>query len=75
MTRASAATWGATCQARRSTICAQLVDAATTAGEITTDMDALVLMLGLGNLCIGADSPYDNVRPVLGLVIAGLRAR
>jgi len=34
-------------------------------------MDALVLMLGLGSLCIGADSPYDNVRLMLGLVIAG----
>jgi|SRR5450432_366840 hypothetical protein len=32
----------------QSLVCAQLLDAATTAGEITTDMDALVLMLGFG---------------------------
>lgn len=54
-------------------VCAQLLDAAATAGEILPDMDALVLMRGIGNLCIGADSPSYDARRMVGLVIAGLR--
>ncbi|MEU4680387.1 TetR/AcrR family transcriptional regulator [Micromonospora sp. NPDC023737] len=54
-------------------VCAQLLDAAATAGEITPDMDALVLMRGIGNLCIGADSPSYDARRMVGLVVAGLR--
>jgi AcrR family transcriptional regulator len=55
-------------------VCAQLLDAAATAGEIRPDMDALELMRGVGNLCIGADnnSGYD-ARRMVELVIAGLR--
>ncbi|GAA3786613.1 TetR/AcrR family transcriptional regulator [Sphaerisporangium flaviroseum] len=56
-------------------VCAQLLDAAATAGEIIPDMDALVLMHGIGNLCIGADSPSYDARLMVGLVIAGLRLR
>ncbi|SIR30291.1 TetR/AcrR family transcriptional regulator [Micromonospora avicenniae] len=54
-------------------VCAQLLDAAATAGEILPDMDALVLMRGIGNLCIGADSPSYDARRMVGLVVAGLR--
>jgi AcrR family transcriptional regulator len=55
-------------------VCARLLDAAATAGEIRPDMDALELMRGVGNLCIGADnnSGYD-ARRMVELVIAGLR--
>ncbi|MEU8204464.1 TetR/AcrR family transcriptional regulator [Streptosporangium sp. NPDC049046] len=56
-------------------VCADLLDAATTAGEIVPDMDALVLMHGIGNLCIGADNPRYDARLMVGLVIAGLRLR
>ncbi|MFQ6395423.1 TetR/AcrR family transcriptional regulator [Nocardia sp. KC 131] len=55
-------------------VCAQLLDAAATAGEIRPDMDAHQLMRGVGNLCIGGgnDSRYD-ARRMVELVIAGLR--
>ncbi|MFF0252550.1 TetR/AcrR family transcriptional regulator [Micromonospora zamorensis] len=56
-------------------VCAELLDAASTAGEIIPGMDALVLMHGIGNLCIGADSPAYDARLMVGLVIAGLRLR
>jgi AcrR family transcriptional regulator len=56
-------------------VCAQLLDAAATAGEIIPDLDALVLMHGIGNLCIGAGSPHYDARRMAGLVIAGLRLR
>ena len=55
-------------------MCAQLLDAAATAGEILPDTDAYELMLGVGNLCIGADSnPRYDARRMVGLLIAGLR--
>jgi AcrR family transcriptional regulator len=55
-------------------VCAQLLDAAATAGEILPDMDAYELLLGVGNLCIGADNnPRYDARRMVGLVIAGLR--
>jgi AcrR family transcriptional regulator len=55
-------------------VCAQLLDAAATAGEIRAGADAYELMLGVGNLCIGADSnPRYDARRMVGLVIAGLR--
>nr|WP_202450603.1 TetR/AcrR family transcriptional regulator [Streptomyces sp. SID4917] len=55
-------------------VCAQLLDAAVAAGEIRSDVDALVLMHGVGNLCIGAerDTRYD-ARRMVELLIAGLR--
>jgi AcrR family transcriptional regulator len=56
-------------------VCAQLLGAAAAAGEIVPDLDALVLMHGVGNLCIGADSPDYDARLMVGLVIAGLRLR
>ena len=55
-------------------MCAQLLDAAVTAGEIRPGMDAHGLMLGVGNLCIGADNnPRYDARRMVELVIAGLR--
>jgi AcrR family transcriptional regulator len=57
-------------------VCAQLVDAAATAGEILPDTDAYELMLGVGNLCIGADNnPRYDARRMVELLIAGLRRR
>jgi AcrR family transcriptional regulator len=57
-------------------VCAQLLDAAATAGEILPDMDAYELLRGVGNLCIGADSdPRYDARRMVGLLIAGLRLR
>ncbi len=55
-------------------VCGRLLDAAATAGEIRSDVAALQLMRGVGNLCIGAenDSRYD-ARPLVELLIAGLR--
>jgi len=56
-------------------VCAQLLEAATAAGEIHPGTDAFELMLGVGNLCIGAENnPRYNARRMVALVIAGLRA-
>jgi len=54
-------------------VCAQLLQAATAAGEVRTDVEALELMRGVGNLCIGSDagSGYD-ARRLVALVLAGL---
>jgi AcrR family transcriptional regulator len=56
-------------------VCAQLLEAAAGSGEIEPGMDALVLMRGVGNLCIGAADPGYDARRMIRLVIAGLRAR
>jgi AcrR family transcriptional regulator len=54
-------------------VCAQLLDAAAEAGEISTDIDALTLMRGVGNLCIGADhDPQYDARRLVDLLISGL---
>lgn len=53
--------------------CAQLLDAAVAAGEIRSDVDALGLMHGIGNLCIGSDDPNYDARRMIELVLAGLR--
>jgi AcrR family transcriptional regulator len=55
-------------------VCARLLDAAAAAGQIRPGTDAFELMLGVGNLCIGADSnPRYDARRMVGLLIAGLR--
>ena len=54
-------------------VCAHLLDAAAEAGEIRPDMDALQLLHGVGNLCIGADNPRYDARRLVDLLIAGLR--
>ncbi|MDQ0775502.1 AcrR family transcriptional regulator [Streptomyces aurantiacus] len=55
-------------------VCAQLLDAAVAAGEIRPGIEALQLMHGIGNLCIGADSdPGYEARKLVALLVAGLR--
>jgi AcrR family transcriptional regulator len=54
-------------------VCAQLLAAASQAGEISTDMDAYELMRGIANLCVGADNdPRYDGRRMVELLIAGL---
>ncbi|NKZ09141.1 TetR/AcrR family transcriptional regulator [Actinomadura latina] len=55
-------------------VCAELLDAAAGAGEIRSDIEALGLMRGVGNLCIGAgkDPRYD-ARRMVDVLLAGLR--
>ncbi|MBZ6079944.1 MULTISPECIES: TetR/AcrR family transcriptional regulator [Streptomyces] len=58
-------------------VCADLLAAATASGEIRTDLEPLALMRGVGNLCIGAETPdprYD-ARQLVRVLIAGLRER
>ena len=55
-------------------VCTQLLDAAAGSGEIRSDLDALELMRGVGNLCIGADhDPHYDARRLVEVLIAGLR--
>jgi AcrR family transcriptional regulator len=54
-------------------VCAQLLDAAATAGEIRPDMDAQELMRGVGSLCVGADDHSGHgARRLVELLVAGL---
>lgn len=55
-------------------VCAQLLESAVVAGEARHDVDALELMRGVGNLCIGSvpGSGYD-ARRLVALVLDGLR--
>jgi AcrR family transcriptional regulator len=53
--------------------CTALLDAAADAGEIRTDVAALGLMRGVGNLCIGAEDPGYDARKMVEVLIAGLR--
>ncbi|MCU8590369.1 MULTISPECIES: TetR/AcrR family transcriptional regulator [Streptomyces] len=56
-------------------VCADLLAAATASGEIRTALEPLALMRGVGNLCIGAETPdprYD-ARQLVRVLIAGLR--
>ncbi|GID28064.1 TetR/AcrR family transcriptional regulator [Paractinoplanes brasiliensis] len=55
-------------------VCDQLLHAAADAGQIRADVEALTLMRGVGNLCIGAEN--DNryhARQMVEVLIAGLR--
>ncbi|WP_284292588.1 hypothetical protein [Luteimicrobium album] len=55
-------------------VCEQLVDAATASGEITTPIEPIELMRGVGNLCAGATSNHGfDARRLVGLLVAGLR--
>ncbi len=54
-------------------VCAELLAAASAAGEINDGTDALTFMWGIGNLCIGGGPDYDP-RPMVALLVAGLRA-
>ncbi|MEU9171642.1 helix-turn-helix domain-containing protein [Streptomyces sp. NPDC048420] len=55
-------------------VCTRLLDAAASAGEIRSDIEAYELMRGVGNLCVGADTDagYDP-RRLVGILVAGLR--
>ncbi|MFF2374332.1 TetR/AcrR family transcriptional regulator [Streptomyces xiamenensis] len=55
-------------------VCAHLLEAAVDSGEIRPGIEALQLMHGIGNLCIGADRDPDyDARLLVGLLVAGLR--
>ncbi len=55
-------------------VCAELLDAAARAGEIRPDIQAYELMVGVGNLCIGANKfPGYDARRMVELLLAGLR--
>ncbi|TXK41021.1 TetR/AcrR family transcriptional regulator [Nonomuraea sp. C10] len=54
-------------------VCARLLEAAAAAGEIRPGQDALELMRGIGNLCVGAGDPRYDARRMAGLLVAGLR--
>jgi AcrR family transcriptional regulator len=54
-------------------VCTQLLKAAAKSGEIRSGMEAEVLMRGVGNLCIGGNSPSYDARRMVELLIAGLR--
>ncbi|MEV0278651.1 TetR/AcrR family transcriptional regulator [Streptomyces sp. NPDC050610] len=54
-------------------VCADLLHAAADAGEIRSDIGALELMAGVGNLCIGASNPRYDARRLVELLLAGLR--
>ncbi|MFC7711316.1 TetR/AcrR family transcriptional regulator [Micromonospora lupini] len=56
-------------------VCAQLLEAAAVAGEIRTDLSAVELMRGVGNLCIGAADPRYDARRMVEILIAGLGVR
>ncbi len=54
-------------------MCAQLLDAAAEAGEISSNMDAYELMRGIGSLCVGAgNDPRYDARRLVELLFAGL---
>ncbi|MGW3968099.1 TetR/AcrR family transcriptional regulator [Streptomyces ardesiacus] len=56
-------------------VCSDLLAAASASGEIHTDVEAYALMRGVGNLCIGAEtpSPHYDARELVRVLIAGLR--
>jgi AcrR family transcriptional regulator len=55
-------------------VCAQLLDAAASSGEIRSGLDAHELMRGVAGLCAGAgNNPRYDARRLVGFLIAGLR--
>ena len=57
-------------------VCAQLLDAAEEAGEIEAGLEPVLLMRGVGNLCIGAaNDPRYDARRLVALLLAGLRTQ
>jgi AcrR family transcriptional regulator len=55
-------------------VCAHLLDAAVSAGEIGPGTHAYELMRGIGNLCIGRDSdPRYDPRRLVDLLLRGLQ--
>ena len=55
-------------------VCADLLAAAVAAGEIRDDVQALTLLRGVGNLCIGAENDPDyDARRLAAVLVDGLR--
>lgn len=55
-------------------VCTRLLEAAAAAGEIRSDISAVELMRGVGNLCIGAENNPDyDARRLVELLVTGLR--
>ncbi|MFD4432736.1 TetR/AcrR family transcriptional regulator [Nocardia sp. NPDC058497] len=56
--------------------CAQLLEAATDAGEIISGTDPYEFLRAVGNLCIGAgNNPRYNPRRMVALLVTGLRGQ
>ncbi|MEU9443577.1 TetR/AcrR family transcriptional regulator [Streptomyces sp. NPDC048304] len=56
-------------------VCTELLGAAAAAGEIRSGLEAVELLRGVGNLCIGAESdPRYDARRLVKLLIRGLSA-
>ncbi|MEV7033877.1 helix-turn-helix domain-containing protein [Streptomyces sp. NPDC093272] len=54
-------------------VCTRLLDAAAASGEIRTELTAVELMRGVGNLCIGAENdPGYDARRLVSLLVTGL---
>lgn len=53
-------------------VCAQLLEAATSAAEINPGTHAYELMRGIGNLCAGRDDPHYDPRRLVDLLLRGL---
>lgn len=53
-------------------VCSELLQAAHASGEIRPDLQAMEIMRGVGNLCIGNDPPQYNARRLVDLLVAGL---
>lgn len=54
-------------------VCAQLLEAASAAGETSADVNPYALLRAIGNLCVGADGdPRYDARRMVDLLIAGL---
>jgi AcrR family transcriptional regulator len=57
-------------------VCAELLDAAVSAGEVRPGADAYELMRGIGSLCAGRDNdPRYDPRRLAGLLLLGLQSR
>ncbi|GAA4397082.1 TetR/AcrR family transcriptional regulator [Tsukamurella soli] len=54
-------------------VCADLLAAASAAGEVTRDVDAFAFMRAIGSLCIDARDPRYDARGMVALLLAGLR--
>jgi AcrR family transcriptional regulator len=57
-------------------VCAELLDAAVSAGEVRPGTDAYELMRGIGSLCAGRDNdPRYDPRRLVELLLLGLQSR
>jgi AcrR family transcriptional regulator len=55
-------------------VCTGLLEAAVVSGELRSDLEALEVMRGVGNLCAGAGSSHGyDARRLVDFLVAGLR--